>query len=201
MSNKEPQIDTELEAENAVGYKVTEKKTINEYAKLDADDEALNKWKESLGLSNTSGTTIGDPNDKRKVVILEMAIHVEGQPPVVYDLEAPGVLEKLHREPIVIKEKSKYHLVVKFRVQHEIVTGLKYLQSVKRAGIRLDKIQEVCGSYSPNTLEKPYYEKSFAVEEAPSGMLARGKYEATSKFVDDDNVTYLVFAWYTEIKK
>lgn len=199
-SSKEPQIDAELEAENVVGYVVGEKKTIDEYTTLDADDEALNKWKESLGLSNATGT-IGDPNDKRKVVILEMAIHVDGQQPVVYDLEKPDAIQNLRKTPIVIKEKSKYRLVIKFRVQHEIVTGLKYLQSVKRAGIRLDKSQEVCGSYSPNTPEKPYYEKEFATEEAPSGMLARGTYEATSKFVDDDNVTHLVFAWYTEIKK
>lgn len=194
----DPQIDEELEAENAVGYKVGEKKTIAEYATLDADDDALNKWKESLGLSNGS---LGDPNDKRKVVILEMAIHIDGQEPVVYNLEAPNVLEKLRKEPIMIKEKSKYRLVVKFRVQHEIVTGLKYLQSVKRHGIRLDKSQEVCGSYSPNTAEKSFYEKEFATEEAPSGMLARGRYEATSKFVDDDNVTHLVFGWFIEIKK
>lgn len=198
MSQNEPQIDTELEAENTVGYKVGEKKTVDEYATLDADDEALNKWKESLGLT---GGSIGDPNDKRKVVILEMTLHVDGQPPVVVDMEAAGALEKLKSEPFVIKEKSKYHLSVKFRVQHEIVTGLKYLQSVKRAGIRLDKTQEVCGSYSPNTPDKPFYEKVFAEDEAPSGMLARGKYEATSKFVDDDNVTHLVFAWYSEIKK
>lgn len=195
---KEPQIDTELEAENAVGYKVGEKKTIDEYTTLDADDEAMQKWKASLGLS---GGTIGDPNDKRKVVILEMAIHVEGSEPVAYDLELPNALENLRKNPIVIKEKAKYKLVVKFRVQHEIVTGLKYLQSVKRAGIRLDKTQEVCGSYSPNTPDKPFYEKEFSTEEAPHGLLARGKYEATSKFVDDDNVTYLVFAWTTEIKK
>lgn len=194
----DPQIDEELEAENAVGYKVGEKKTVAEYTTLDADDEALNKWKESLGLSNGS---LGDPNDKRKVVILEMAIHIDGQDPVVYNLETPGVLDKLRKEPIMIKEKSKYRLVVKFRVQHEIVTGLKYLQSVKRHGIRLDKSQEVCGSYSPNTAEKPFYEKEFATEEAPSGMLARGRYEATSKFVDDDNVTHLVFGWFIEIKK
>jgi Rho GDP-dissociation inhibitor len=36
---------------------------------------------------------------------------------------------------------------------------------------------------------------------APSGMLARGKYSASSKFVDDDNVTHLQFDWTFEIKK
>ena len=33
------------------GYKVTEKKNIDEYAKMDANDESLKRWKESLGIS------------------------------------------------------------------------------------------------------------------------------------------------------
>ncbi len=32
------------------GYKVGEKKTLEELAQLDAQDESLRKWKESLGL-------------------------------------------------------------------------------------------------------------------------------------------------------
>lgn len=32
------------------GYKPGEKKTMEEYQNLDAQDESLNKWKESLGL-------------------------------------------------------------------------------------------------------------------------------------------------------
>jgi Rho GDP-dissociation inhibitor len=36
------------------GYKPGEKKTIEELAKLDAQDESLKKWKESLGLKADS---------------------------------------------------------------------------------------------------------------------------------------------------
>lgn len=38
-------------------------------------------------------------------------------------------------------------------------------------------------------------------ETAPSGMLARGHYNALSKFVDDDNHVHLQFKWSFDIKK
>lgn len=199
-SSKQLELDSDLVPEDTAGYKVTEKKTIAEYANLDAEDDSLKKWKESLGLVDTSNLA-GDPTDPRRVVVLELRVEVEGSEPIVINLETPGALENLKKNPIVIKERSKYQRRLRFRVQHEIITGLKYLQSVKRAGIRVDKSQEVCGSYPPNTKDKPYYEKTFAEEEAPHGMLLRGTYEATSKFVDDDNVTHLEFPWAIEIKK
>lgn len=200
MPESNIEVDKDLTPENTTGYKVTEKKTIAEYAKLDAEDDSLKKWKESLGIVEDS-ESLSDPNDKRRVVVLEMRVDIEGQDPIIINLETPEALEKLKTSPIVIREKAKYQRRLKFRVQHEIITGLKYLQSVKRAGVRVDKSQEVCGSYPPNTKSKPYYEKTFAEEEAPGGLFARGTYDATSKFVDDDNVTHLVFPWQIEIKK
>lgn len=38
-------------------------------------------------------------------------------------------------------------------------------------------------------------------EVAPSGMMARGHYNAVSKFIDDDNQTHLKFEWSFDIKK
>ena len=38
-------------------------------------------------------------------------------------------------------------------------------------------------------------------DEAPSGMLARGHYEAVSKFQDDDGHEYLKFEWSFDIGK
>ena len=57
------------------------------------------------------------------------------------------------------------------------------------------------GSFAPNTEAKPIYEKKFESDEAPSGMLARGHYEASSKFVDDDGHDYLKFDWSFDIAK
>ena len=64
-----------------------------------------------------------------------------------------------------------------FKVQHDVLSGLKYLQVVKRKGIRVGKDEEMIvglmlgigrpewltkapkGSFPPNTQEKPIYEK------------------------------------------
>ena len=63
------------------------------------------------------------------------------------------------------------------------------------------KSQEMIGSYAPNTKEQPFYEKKFEPDEAPSGMLARGDYNATSRFVDVDQKEHLKFEWAFKIKK
>jgi len=56
-------------------------------------------------------------------------------------------------------------------------------------------MEEMLGSYAPGQTN----EKKFPLEEAPSGMLARGKYEARSKFTDDDGHSYLDFSWSFEV--
>ena len=38
-------------------------------------------------------------------------------------------------------------------------------------------------------------------DEAPTGMMARGHYEAVSKFQDDDKHEYLKFEWSFDITK
>ena len=40
-----------------------------------------------------------------------------------------------------------------------------------------------------------------AQDEAPSGIIARGHYDAISKFVDDDDHTHLKFEWSFDISK
>ena len=100
--------------------------------------------------------------------------------------------------PLTIKEGAEYRMKVRFRVQHEIVTGLKYLQVVKRAGIQVDKADEMIGSYAPQA--EPYV-KACAMEQAPSGMMMRGHYTAKSRFVDDDKNVYLEWEWAFDIKK
>jgi hypothetical protein len=74
--------DVDLAPSVAAGYKVTEKKTVGEYAALDAkyplkcetpclllsSDESLKKWKASLGI--TGETIPSDPNDPRKVRLI-----------------------------------------------------------------------------------------------------------------------------------
>lgn len=201
MSN----VDDDLVPEQVEGYTVGEKKTIDEYNKLDAEDESLAKWKVSLGLSTTETPYPVKPNDKRTVVVTELALEFPDQPelqPIRINLEDADGNTILNKEiKFSIKEKSIYQLVVKFRVQHEIITGLKYLHSVKRGGLRVDKVEEPLGSYAPNTVENPFYERKFTEVEAPSGMIARGTYSAVSKFVDDDKNVHLTVPWSFAIVK
>jgi len=190
--------DEELNPETTEGFKVGVKKTIDEYQQLDQGDESLRKWKESLGIG--SGKGISDPKDPRTCVILSLGLEVEGRPDIVIDVSQPGQLESLKSKPFTIKEDATYRMKVRFKVQHQILSGMKYVQVVKRGPIS-QKTQEMIGSYSPNTSDKPFYEKKFEADVAPSGMLARGHYNATSRFVDDDHQDHLKFNWWFDIKK
>lgn len=190
--------DDDLAATKTEGFKVGEKKTLQEYQELDKDDEAMNRWKASLGLN--AGDPIGQPGDP-KCVIKSLALVVAGRSDVVIDLSTKELVETLKNKPFTIKEGAKFHIKVAFQVNHEVLSGLKYVHAVKRKGIRVSKDEEMLGSYAPSTTVKPIYEKEFQEEEAPSGMLARGHYNATSRFVDDDDHTFLQFEWAFDITK
>ncbi|KAF2188114.1 E set domain-containing protein [Zopfia rhizophila CBS 207.26] len=190
--------DEDLTPEQTAGFKVGEKKTIDEYQKLDQNDESLRKWKESLGIG--AGKDISDPNDPRKCIILSLGLEVEGRPDIIIDLKAPGAVDALKDKPFTIKEGAQFRMKATFKVQHQVLAGLKYVQQVKRMGVS-HKMQEMIGSYGPNTEEKPFHEKKFEPETAPSGVVGRGHYKAVSKFIDDDNETHLKFEWAFDIKK
>lgn len=81
--------------------------------------------------------------------------------------------------------ECKHNYLHANRVNHDVISGLKYLHAVKRKGIRVDKMEEMIGSYGPSP---NVHEKKFMSDEAPAGMLARGHYDVKSRFVDDDNV-------------
>lgn len=64
------------------------------------------------------------------------------------DLSARGAVDALKNNPFIIKEGSSYHIKVKFRVQHEVISGLRYLQLVKRKGLKVDKSDEMMVCHS-----------------------------------------------------
>ncbi|KAF3024169.1 hypothetical protein G7054_g2694 [Neopestalotiopsis clavispora] len=186
--------------EETQGYKLSQpKQSLAEYQNMDANDESLQRYKQSLGLSG--GNDLSDPNDKRVCIIKKLSMESPGREPVTIDLSSPGSETTLKDKPFKIKEGSKFTMVAEFQVQHEILSGLQYVQIVKRKGIKVSKDSEMLGSYAPNTDKQPKYTKRFQEEEAPSGMLARGHYNATSTFVDDDKKQHLQFEWSFDIAK
>lgn len=116
----------------------------------------MNRWKASLGLN--SGTAIGQPGDP-KCVIKSLSLIAKDRPAVVINLSTPGAVEDLKNKPFTIKEGATFHIRAAFQVNHEVLSGLKYLQVVKRKGIRVSKDEEMLGSYAPSTTDKPFYEK------------------------------------------
>jgi len=52
-------------------------------------------------------------------------------------------VDKLKEKPFTIKESANFRMKASFVVQHDVLSGLKYLQVVKRKGIRVGKDEEM----------------------------------------------------------
>ncbi|KAJ7638675.1 immunoglobulin E-set [Roridomyces roridus] len=185
------------------GYKVGAAKTTDEYAQLDAEDESLARWKASLGIVAGAGGDTSRP----KVEVLTMELHSDTMPAgktIAFDLaqlrdESKDKKTLVIDKAITIKEDVDYNVCIKFRVNHGVISGVRYKQVVKRAGIPVDTLDQMLGSYPPN---KEPYTKNFDTDHSPKGMLARsGKYSVTSVVVDDDKEVYAKFEWTFKLEK
>ncbi|XP_033119037.1 rho GDP-dissociation inhibitor 1-like [Anneissia japonica] len=134
--------------------------------------------------------------DGPNVVVEKMAILSEGR--VIKEFDLTGDLSKLKDTPVVLKEGVEFQVQVIFRVNLEIVSGLRYHQSDSRKGIVVDKSSFMIGSYGPKI--EPYQYLT-PTTEAPKGMIARGHYIAKSSVLDDDRNRCLEWEWSFDIKK
>ncbi|KIM46020.1 hypothetical protein M413DRAFT_441088 [Hebeloma cylindrosporum] len=199
MSANEDQDD--LKPTNTPGYKPGAAKSADEYAKLDAEDESLARWKASLGIvPGASGGEASGP----KVTVLTLELASPTLPPgkqIAFDLKDTARLADTKKNPILIKEGVEYNVRITFKVNHSIISGVRYLQLVKRAGVKVDKMEQMLGSYGPSPNGQPYT-KNFEPEESPSGLLARsGTYSVRSRVVDDDGEVYADWEWYFKLAK
>ncbi|XP_054614960.1 rho GDP-dissociation inhibitor 1 [Dunckerocampus dactyliophorus] len=182
------------ETDCAVNYKAPAQKSLVEIQEMDKDDESLRKYKEAL-LGNVSA--LADPNTPN-IQVTRMTLVCDSAPnALVLDLQ--GDLDSFKKNPFVLKEGVDYRIKISFKVNREIVSGLKYIQQSFRKGVKVDKSDYMVGSYGPRPSEE--YEYTTTVEEAPKGMLARGTYNIKSKFTDDDKHDHLSWEWSLTIKK
>ncbi|KAK1887050.1 Rho GDP-dissociation inhibitor 1 [Dissostichus eleginoides] len=186
-------IAAENEEPDSVNYKPPAQKSLKEIQELDKDDESLRKYKETLLGSGPSGADPTTPN----VQVTQMSLVCETAPdPLILDLQ--GDLEAFKKQCFVLKEGVEYKIKISFKVNTEIVSGLKYVQQTYRKGIKIDKSDYMVGSYGPRCTEHEY---STTMEEAPKGLLARGNYVIKSKFTDDDQHDHLSWEWNLNVKK
>ncbi|KAE8075577.1 hypothetical protein FH972_014277 [Carpinus fangiana] len=167
--------------------------TLKQQLEKDKDDESLRRWKEqllgSVDLNNAAETL--DPDVK----ILSLSIISPGRSDIVLPIPEDG---NPKGSWFTLKEGSKYRLKFSFQVNNNIVSGLKYTNTVWKSGIRVDSSKEMLGTFSPQ-LEP--YAHVMPEESTPSGIFARGSYSAKSKFLDDDNKSYLEINYTFSIRK
>lgn len=195
--NVEIQPVTEEDEEQPTNYKPPPQKTLTEMIEADKDDESLRKYKETLlGSSAGGAAVIIEPSNPKRVLVRKLVLLAEGQPEKELDLT--GDLETLKDEAFTIKEGISYKIRIDFHVQREIVTGMKYVQRTFRKGLLVDKMTHMVGSYAPKEEVQSY---TTPIEDAPSGLIARGHYTVKSLFTDDDNNEHLKWEWSFNIKK
>lgn len=116
--------------------------SIEQYAKLDENDIALNKWKASLGLTPSTAHDPTRPpvrapftrphSPSLQVQILSLSLHSPDrqQGPILIDLThlTPENRIKIKSTQLVIKEFSDYSVQISFLVNTQLVSGLRYLQ-------------------------------------------------------------------------
>ncbi|KAF7150097.1 hypothetical protein RHSIM_Rhsim02G0099200 [Rhododendron simsii] len=167
--------------------------TIKQQLEKDKDDESLRKWKEQL-LGSVDINAIGETLEP-EVKILSLAIKSPGRPDIFLPVPESGNPKGLW---FTLKEGSRYSLNFTFQVNNNIVSGLKYTNTVWKTGVKVDSAKEMVGTFSPQL--EPYTHE-MPEETTPTGFFARGSYTAKTKFVDDDNKCYLEINYTFDIRK
>ncbi|MFF3228329.1 hypothetical protein ACFYV7_36425 [Nocardia suismassiliense] len=134
--------------------------------------------------------------DGSKVVLLSLELASDSLPPGKTIVVGPTDTV----ETITVKEGVEYSVIVTLRVAED-VSGLRYIQAVKRAGTTVDKKEAALGSFDAAPGTQPYVRK-LDPDESPSGLQARsGFYEVRSRILDDGNGVYADFTWRYKLAK
>merc|ERR1712000_703704 len=145
----------------------------------------------------------GDPNDPRRIIVTEFRVKFEeseGRGDIVYNLDSEEGLARLRTLGVSVKEGAKYKFIISFRVQHGIVAGLKYCQKLSKA-IFSESDDIMIGSYPPASVPHVFEFSRNYYQEAPKGMMFRGKYRARNQFIDSDGVKHLEYEYDINITK
>uniref|UniRef100_A0A5B7BWY8 Putative rho GDP-dissociation inhibitor 1 n=1 Tax=Davidia involucrata TaxID=16924 RepID=A0A5B7BWY8_DAVIN len=185
--------DQEEEEEEEAPIQLGPPCSIREHLEKDKDDESLRRWKEQL-LGSVDVNSVGETLEA-DVKILSLTILSHGRPDHVLQIPEAGDPKGLW---FTLKEGTRYRLRFAIQVSNNIVSGLRYTNTVWKTGIKVDSSKEMLGTFSPQA--EPYMHE-MPEENTPSGIFARGSYSARTKFIDDDNKCYLEMNYTFDIQK
>lgn len=187
QSKPDEALEEEVLDEAVPGYQAPRRKSLLEILQLDPGDASLLTYKRVL---LGPPPPVVDPS-LPDVQVMRLTLLSEQAPaPVTMDLT--GNLAALKDQVFVLKEGVDYRVKITFKVNREIVSGLRCVHHTYRRGLRVDKAVCMVGSYGPRAQE---YEFVTAMEEVPRGLLVRGPYVVSSLFTDDDRTRHLSWEW------
>ncbi|KAK8959574.1 Rho GDP-dissociation inhibitor 1 [Platanthera guangdongensis] len=192
-AGEDEEDDGDEEDESRVHVVLGPQLALKEQLEMDKDDESLRKWKEQL-LAGVDLSDVGE-NPDPEVKISSLTIITSDRPDLV--LPIPFV-PNAKGYAFSLKDGSRYRLKFSFTVSNNIVSGLRYTNTVWKTGLRVENTKVMLGTFSP---QKDPYTYELEEETTPSGLFARGSYSARTKFVDDDGRCYLEMSYYFEIRK
>lgn len=175
------------------GVKVDLKVLLEE----DEGDESLKKYKQKL-LGNMK-EIYSPSDDPRKVVIISFSIIFEDRPDL--DCDITGLTNSPSCDPVIFKEGCKCRVQIEFRVQHEIVSGLRFTSEIFRTNVLVRTEAEMLGSFAPSESIYTVNIPRGDCYDIPTGMLFRGMYKMNYKFIDDDQQIHLENGYRFQIAK
>ncbi|XP_047427271.1 rho GDP-dissociation inhibitor 3 [Mugil cephalus] len=176
-----------------LNYNPPAQKSLQEIQDLDKDDESLVKYKQTLLGPEAPRADESGPN----VTVTRLTLLCDDAPePISMDLT--GDLSALREKSVSLQEGARYRLKIHFKVNREIVSGLKYRHVTYRKGVRVNKLVYMVGSYGPRAEDQEFVSPA---DEAPKGLMSRGPYQVRSCLVDDDKNVFLSWEWNLNVSK
>ncbi|XP_068665759.1 rho GDP-dissociation inhibitor 1-like [Aristolochia californica] len=187
------EVDDEDEDNERVVYVPGPLIPLKEQIEKDKDDESLRRWKQKL-LGCLEDDLI---NDKMEPEVTFLSIGIVTEDSAEINTRLP-VRDNQNPLLFILKEGSQYHLKLTFTVKHNIVSGLRYINTVWKGGLQVDHSRGMLGTFAP---QREQYIHIMDEETTPTGVFARGIYSAKLKFEDDDKRCHLELDYSFEIKK
>lgn len=108
--------------------------------KLNTTAQSLIEWCAVYSL-------VPDPDDPRHLILECITLLPVDHSPIVLDPADKNLKDKPYR----LKEGCQFQIQLRFYIQHELVSGLKFVNSIYRMKVRVDRDITVIGSYAPKT--------------------------------------------------